>query len=56
MPTVSEFIRLASNFSMITLMPERVVNFGSSPVVTGRVRSSLPLDSTFIWWASMSTL
>ena len=29
MPTVSEFIRLRSNFSMMTLVPERVVNAGA---------------------------
>ena len=41
---------------MITLMPERVVNSGCSPVVIGMVRSSLPLEKTFIWWVFMSTL
>ena len=56
MPTVSEFIRLLSNFSMITLMPERVVNAGCSPVVIGMVRSSLPLEKTFIWWVCALTL
>ena len=56
MPTVSEFIRFAWNFSMMTLMPERVVNAGCSPVVIGMVRSSLPLLKTCIWWVSMLTL
>ena len=55
MPTVSEFIRLCRNFSMITLMPERVVKPGL-PVVIGMVRSSLPLMKTFIWWVCALTL
>ncbi len=42
MPTVSEFIRFVRNFSMITLVPERVVKPGL-PVVIGMVRSSWPL-------------
>ncbi len=40
---------------MITLMPERVVKPGL-PVVIGMVRSSLPLEKTFIWWVSALTL
>ncbi len=56
MPIVSEFIRLCRNFSTITLIPERVVNFGCSPVVIGIVRTSLPSRKTFIWWVWMLTL
>ena len=55
MPTVSEFIRLVSNFSMITFTPERVVKPGL-PVVIGMVRSSLPFWKTFIWWVCALTL
>ena len=56
MPMVSEFIRLVRYFSMITLVPERVVNFGCSPVVIGIVRTSLPLRKTLMSWVSMLTL
>jgi hypothetical protein len=56
MPTVSEFIVLESNFSMMTFVPVRVVNCGCSPVVIGMVRSSSPLLKTFIWCDAMSTL
>ena len=55
MPTVSEFIRRVSNFSMITLTPERVVK-PALPVVIGSVRSSLPFSKTFIWWVLALTL
>ena len=40
----------------MTLMPDRVVNFGCSPVVIGMVRTSLPLRKTRISWVFMSTL
>ena len=56
MPTVSEFMSFFSNFSMMTLVPERVVNAGCSPVVIGMVRSSSPLENTFISWVTMLTL
>ena len=55
MPTVSEFIRLCRNFSMITLTPERVVKPGL-PVVIGVVLASLPLTKVFIWWVCALTL
>ncbi len=49
---VSEFIRLVRCFSMMTLVPDRVVKPGF-PVVIGIVRSRVPLDNTRIWcvWA-----
>src|SRR5689334_693522 len=56
MPTVSEFIRLCRNFSMITLVPDRVVNFGWRPVVIGIVRISLPFSKTCSWSVRMLTL
>ena len=55
MPTVSEFIRFSSNFSMMTLVPERVVK-PSLPVVIGRVRSRSPLEKTCIWCVCALTL
>ena len=47
---------LLGNFSMMTLVPERVVYAGCWPVVIGRVRSSLPLLKTCIWSVLVLTL
>ena len=49
MPTVAASIRLTANFSMISLVPERVSKPPGLPPVIGMVRASLPLTMTFIW-------
>ncbi len=56
MPTVSEFMSFLGNFSTMTLMPDLVVYAGCWPVVTGSVRSSLPLLNTCIWSVLVLTL